>query len=177
MSSFEWNKIIASVLTAMIVAMVTGIIASSIVRPKHLENPAYLPPGAEAGAQASAKPEANQAAPAGPEPIGPAMAKADPKKGEQVAKVCLQCHSFDKGGPNKIGPNLFGIMEENIAAVPGYQFSQALAAHKNDKWNPDELNIWLYKPQDFAKGTKMSFPGLSKVQDRADVIAYLESLK
>jgi cytochrome c len=175
MPSFEWNKIIASVLTAMIVAMVTGILASEIVRPKRLEQPVYVPPGAEAGAQTAAAP-AQEAAPK-IEPIEPAMAKADPKHGEQVAKVCLQCHTFDKGGPNKIGPNLYGIMEENIAAVPGYQFSQALQAHKNEKWDPDKLNVWLYKPGDFAKGTKMSFPGLPKVQDRADVIAYLEGLK
>ena len=175
MPSFEWNKIIASVLTAMIIAMVTGIIASSFVRPHHLEKAAYLPPGAEEGAQASAAAPAQAAAKV--EPIEPAMAKADPKHGEQVAKVCLQCHTFDKGGANKIGPNLYGIMEENIAAVPNYQFSQALLAHKSEKWDPDKLNVWLYKPQDFAKGTKMTFPGLPKVQDRADVVAYLESLK
>src|SRR5690349_21714035 len=175
MSSFEWNKIIASVLTAMIVAMVTGILASEIVRPKRLEQPVYVPPGAEGGAQPAAAP-AQQAA-AKVEPIEPALAKADPKHGEQVAKVCLQCHTFEKGGANKIGPNLYGIMEENIAAVPGYQFSQALLAHKSEKWDPDKLNVWLYKPQEFAKGTKMTFPGLPKVQDRADVVAYLESLK
>ena len=165
MPSFEWNKIIASVLTAMIVAMVTGIIASSFVRPRHLEKAAYLPPGAEEGAAAA------------PEPIAQYMAKADPKHGEQVAKVCLQCHTFNKGEPNKIGPNLFGVMTENIGGVPNYQFSQALLSHKGEKWDPDKLNVWLYKPQDFAKGTKMTFPGLPKVQDRADVVAYLESLK
>jgi len=175
MPSFEWNKIIASVLTAMIVAMVAGILASQIVRPRHLEKAVYLPPGAEGGATEAAA--TTEKAPAGPEPIGPYMAKADPKRGEQVAKVCLQCHTFGKGEPNKIGPNLFGIMEENIASVAGYQFSAGLAAHKGDKWDPDMLNTWLYKPQDFAKGTKMTFPGLPKEQDRADVIAYLESLK
>src|SRR5580765_5305588 len=126
MSSFEWNKIIASVLTAMIVAMVSGILASQLVRPKHLEHPVYLPPGAEAGAAATAAGAGKEAA--GPEPID--MAKADPVKGQQLAKVCLQCHTFEKGGANKIGPNLFGIMQENIAGVPGYTFSAALAAHK-----------------------------------------------
>ena len=176
MSSFEWNKIIASVLTAMIVAMVSGILASQIVRPKHLEHAAYIPPGAEEGASAAHGAAPAQAA-AQAEPIAPAMGKADAKHGEQVAKVCLQCHTFKKGEPNKIGPNLFGIMEENIAAVPNYQFSQALAAHKSEKWDPDKLNVWLFKPQDFAKGTKMTFPGLPKVQDRADVVSYLESLK
>jgi cytochrome c len=177
MSSFEWNKIIASVLTAMIVAMVAGILASSIVRPKHLEKAAYLPPGAEGEAGPAAGAAAAGSAPAGPEPIEPLLAKADPAHGQQVAKVCLQCHTFEKGGANKIGPNLFGMMEENIASVPNYQFSSALAQHKSEKWDPDKLNVWLYKPQQFAKGTKMSFPGLPKAQDRADVVAYLESLK
>ncbi|HWB50468.1 MAG TPA: c-type cytochrome [Stellaceae bacterium] len=173
MSSFEWNKIIASVLTAMIIAMVTGIVAQNIVHPAHLEKAAYLPPGAGEGEAASAP--AAAAAPAKPEPID--MSKADPKRGEQVAKVCLQCHTFNKGEPNKIGPNLFGIMEENIAAVPGYTFSSALLADKDKKWDPDELNVWLWKPQEFAHGTKMTFAGLPKAQDRADVIAYLQSLK
>ena len=177
MPSFEWNKIIASVLTAMIIAMVCGILASGIVHPTRLEKPVYLPPGAEGGGEQAAQPAAAAEAAPKVDPIEPAMAKADPKRGEQIAKVCLQCHTFAKGEPNKIGPNLFGVMEENIASVPGYQFSQALAAHKGEKWDPDKLNVWLYKPQDFAKGTKMTFPGLPKVQDRADVISYLQSLK
>ena len=175
MSSFEWNKIIGSVLTAMIVAMVTGIIAQGIVHPIRLEKPAYLPPGAE-GETGAAPPEA-AAAPAGPEPIGPYMDKADAKHGEQVAKVCLQCHTFGKGEANKIGPNLFGVLDENIATVPGYTFSSALSADKDKKWDPDELNQWLWKPQSFAHGTKMTFAGLPKAQDRADVIAYLQTLK
>ncbi|HEV8678601.1 MAG TPA: c-type cytochrome [Stellaceae bacterium] len=175
MPAFEWNKIIASVLTAMIVAMVAGILASQIVRPKHVEHLAYTPPGAEGGAAPAAAPGGKAAA--GVEPIDQYMAKADAKKGEQVAKVCVQCHTFGKGEPNKIGPNLFGVMQESIAAVPNFQFSPGLTAHKAEKWDPAKLNVWLYKPQDFAKGTKMAFPGLPKGQDRADVIAYLESLK
>src|SRR5438105_3296002 len=91
MPSFEWNKIIASVLTAMIIAMVAGILASEIVRPKHLEKEVYLPPGAEAGATAPAAGAAEAAA--APEPIEQALAKADPAHGQQVAKVCLQCHT------------------------------------------------------------------------------------
>ncbi len=175
MSSFEWNKVIASVLTAMIVAMVAGILSNFMVRPERLPKLAYVPPGAECGAAAPAA--AGAPAPPKLEPIGPLMAKADPAHGQQVAKVCLQCHTFGKGEPNKIGPNLFGIMEENIASVPGYTFSAALQKLKGEKWDPEKLNAWLFKPQEFAQGTKMTFAGLPKAQDRADVIAYLESLK
>jgi cytochrome c len=173
MSSFEWNKIIASVLTAMIVAMVSGILAGELIRPKPLEKPVYLPAGTEQAATASAQ----QGAAAGPEPIEPLLAKADPKKGEQLVKVCTQCHTFNKGGQNKIGPNLWGVTEENMAAVPNYQFSTAMEAHKNEKWDADKLNQWLWKPQSLIKGTKMTFAGMPKAEDRADVIAYLDSLK
>ncbi len=174
MSSFEWNKIIASVLTAMIIAMASGILASQLVRPKELAKPVYIVAGAEQAASAGS---AQQGAAAGPEPIEPLLAKADPKKGEQLTKVCVQCHTFNKGGANKIGPNLWGITEENMAAVPGYQFSAAMEAHKSDKWDPDKLNQWLWKPQSLIKGTKMTFAGMSKAEDRADVISYLETLK
>ena len=176
MSSFEWNKVIASVLTAMIIAMVTGILASQIVRPKALEKAVFLPPGAEAGAAAAAG-SAEKGAPAGPEPIEPLMAKADASRGQALSKPCLQCHTFEKGGANKIGPNLFGVLEETIASKAGYTFSGALAADKGQKWDPEKLNVWLWKPQEFAKGTKMTFAGLPKAQDRADVIGYLMSLK
>jgi cytochrome c len=174
MPSFEWNKIIASVLTAGIVAMISGILASHIIAPQRLEKPVYLPPGAAGGGKAA--PVTAAAAPKGPPPIGPYLAKADPKKGAEIAKVCEACHDFAKGGPNKIGPDLWGVAEEKIAAVPGYQFSAALSKHKNAKWDPKELNVWLHNPQDFAAGTKMSFPGISDPQQRADVIAYLETL-
>jgi len=174
MSSFEWNKIIASVLTAMIIAMASGILASQLVRPKELAKPVYIVAGAEPTASAGS---AQQGAAAGPEPIGPLLTNADPKRGEQIAKVCVQCHTFNKAGPNKIGPNLWDVTEEPMASVSGYQFSTAMAAHKGEKWDPEKLNEWLWKPQALMKGTKMTFAGIPKAQDRADVIAYLESLK
>jgi len=162
MSTFEWNKIIASVLTAMIVAMVSGILASQLVRPKPLEKPVFLPAGGEQVATASAE----QPAAAKLEPIEPLL-----------AKVCQTCHTFNKGGPNKIGPNLWDVTEEGIAEVPNYQFSAALQSDKGQKWDPEKLNQWLHSPQSFAKGTKMTFVGFPKAQDRADVIAYLQTLK
>jgi cytochrome c len=173
MSSFEWNKIIASLLTAMIVAMGSGILASQLVRPKELAHPVYVPVVPEATGSAPA----GQPAAAGPDPIGPLLAKADPKKGEQIAKVCAACHTFNKGGANKIGPNLWGITDEAMAEIPNYQFSTAMAAHKGEKWDPEKLNQWLWNPQSMIKGTKMTFAGIPDAQKRADVIAYLESLK
>jgi cytochrome c len=173
MSSFEWNKIIASVLTAMIVAMVSGILAGQLVRPKPLEKPVFLPAGGEQAATAPAE----QSAAAGPEPIEPLLAAATPDAGKAKVKPCAACHTFDKGGKNGIGPNLYDVVNEPIAeGHNGYGFSPALQAHKGEKWTVDDLNKWLYNPKTFASGTKMTFPGMHNAQDRADVIVYLNSL-
>ena len=111
MSSFEWNKIIASVLTALIVAMVAGILSNMLVRPRPLEKPVFVVAGSEPSASAPAA----QAAAAKLEPITPLLAKADPKKGQQLTKVCQACHTFTKGGPNRIGPNLWDVVGGPIA--------------------------------------------------------------
>ena len=174
MSSFEWNKIIVSVLTALIVAMVAGILSNMLVSPKPLEKPVFLVAGAPA---TSAPAETEAAAPKLPA-IGPLLAKADAKKGQALTKVCQVCHTFDKGGPNKIGPNLWGVAGGPIAeGHGGYPFSDALQKDKGQEWTPEELNKWLDNPQHFAPGTKMTFAGFPKAEDRADVIAYLQSLK
>jgi cytochrome c len=173
MSSFEWNKIIASALTALIVAMVAGILSNMLVQPKSLEKPVFL----VAGAPATSTP-AEQAAAPKLAPITPLLAKADPKKGEAETKVCQVCHTFNKGEPNKIGPNLFGVAGGPIGEDRGgFAFSDALEAHKGQKWDSETLNQWLNNPQQFAPGTKMTFAGFPKAEDRADVIAYLQSLK
>src|SRR5205823_10577646 len=88
----------------------------------------------------------------GLQPVAPLMASANPDAGKDVAKKCTQCHTFEKGGANKIGPNLYGIVGEDIAGGKGgYQFSEGLKS-KHAKWDEETLNEWLFKPQAFAKG-------------------------
>ena len=170
--SFEANKIAGAILAAMILAMVSGIISNILVHPKLLETPAY----AVAGGEESTASAAASAAPAGPEPVAPLLASADIAAGKDKAKLCVTCHSFDKGGPNRIGPNLYAVVGDEIAHDRGgFAFSEVLKA-KGGAWTVDSLNQWLWKPQSFAKGTKMTFIGLPKAQDRANVIAYLNSL-
>ena len=170
MDELGFNKIAAAVLTAGIIAMVSGVIAGFVVHPKPLAKNVYVVAGAEGPKEAAGS------EPKGPEPIAPLMASADPKAGETISKKCAVCHTFDKGGANKIGPNLFGVVGEPIGQGKGYEFSDALKS-KHGNWDVDTLNAWLYKPQEFAKGTKMTFAGLPKAKDRADIVAYLESLK
>jgi cytochrome c len=171
--SFEMNKIVAAVLLAAILAMVSGILADKLVEPKHLAKNVYVVPGAE---PAPSKEEAASNKGAGPEPITPLLASADVNAGKDVGKKCATCHTFEKGGPNRVGPNLYGVVGEPIAEDRGgYPFSDALKSKKG-AWTIDNLNVWLWNPQTFAKGTKMTFAGLPKAKDRADIIAYLNSL-
>jgi cytochrome c len=173
MPTMEWNKIIASVLTALIVMMVGRLLADQIMRPAELEKPVFLVAGAPPPSAPAAQPAAAALA-----PIGPLLAKADAAKGQGLTKICQVCHNFDKGGPNKIGPDLWDIIDQPIGEDRGgYAFSDALEKHKSEKWTPENLNKWLDSPQNFAPGTKMSFAGFPDAKTRADVIKYLESLK
>ena len=172
MSSIEINKVVASVLLALIVAWVSGLLASKLIEPKFPERVAAT----VANVPAAPGPEAAPAPAAGPEPLGPLLASANVDAGKTVAKKCIACHTFDKGGPNRVGPNLYGIFGDEIAHDRGgYSFSDALKA-KGGTWTVDALNEWLWKPQSFVKGTKMTFAGLPNAKERADMISYLNSL-
>lgn len=109
------------------------------------------------------------------EPIEALLAKADPAKGEAVFKKCTSCHTINAGGANGIGPNLHGVVGEGIAAPKGgFAFSDALKSHGGN-WDWKNLNDWLHNPKAFAPGTKMTFAGLSNGEDRANLIAYLNT--
>jgi cytochrome c len=113
-----------------------------------------------------------EAGAAAAQPIEVFLAKADPAKGADVFKKCAACHNAEKGGANQLGPNLWGVLGEEIGKGRGFAFSPALSG-KGGNWDWHSLDAWLTSPKAFAPGTKMTFAGISNSQDRANVMAYL----
>jgi cytochrome c2 len=100
------------------------------------------------------------------------IAKADPKQGETDAALCKVCHSFQKGGPAIVGPDLYSVVGRKVASVEGFNYTPALKAHEGD-WTYQKLDVWLKNPQAFAPGTMMAFPGVPDDKKRAAIIAFL----
>lgn len=159
-------------LLALVVIKGADLIADGLVHPVQLEKNVYIVEGVAEAAAGTQK-----ATDSGPEiePIEPLLASANLDNGQKVAKKCLQCHTFEKGGKAKTGPNLWDIVERSVGTLEGYAYSKAMKAHKGT-WTYAALNEYLYKPRKAMPGTKMSFAGLKKVQDRADLIAYIASM-
>lgn len=165
----ELNKAFGAVLLALLIAMLSGFAASVLVSPKGLEKPVLAIKTPEAGATKAA------AAPAGPAPVGPLLAKADVEAGKAATKACAACHSFEKGGAAKVGPNLFGVVGAKHAHMGGFAYSDAMKGQAGN-WSYDALNAFLANPKGAVPGTKMSFAGIKGDQERANVIAYLRTL-
>ena len=132
--------------------------------------------GSDAAANSDASAPTEDAAAAETDtPGAEILAQGDPAAGEKVFRKCKACHTVEEDGPSRVGPNLYGIVGASVAAVDGFRYSGALTDHAGD-WTPDRLAAFLANPRRAVPGTKMSFAGLRKSEDQADVIAYLASL-
>lgn len=170
MDSYEWTRISGALLTALIAVLGLSIITGYIFKPAVPRKPGYVVEGVVAEAEAAAP-----AAEAGEPPIELVLASADAARGEAAFKKCAACHSIDKGGPNGIGPNLWGIVGAKHASKPGFAYSPALQALADKGWDWAALNDWLKNPRAAIPGNKMAFAGIGKVQERADLLTYLNS--
>ena len=173
MDSLELNKIVAAILTASVIAMVSGFVAGFVVQPPEApEERAYViaTPG-EGDVQVGAET---------PEPVEESilvlLASADPAAGESVTRKCTACHTFDEGGPNRVGPNLWDIVGRPIGGADGFNYSDALSGLADQTWSYENLDAFLAAPKAWAPGTKMAYAGLKKADDRAELIAYMRGL-
>jgi len=175
MNIFEVNKIIAGLLVALIIAFVVNLVGEETVHPVMLAKNVFVVEGVEEAASGGASVADDDEV----EPITPLLINADAGAGEMLtAKLCGQCHTFKAGEGHKIGPNLFGIATAQFAHAADYAYSNVFKEKKGkENWDAEKLNFYLYKPRAMMKGTKMAFAGIKKAEDRAKVIAYLNSLK
>lgn len=161
----RFNTIAGWTLFAGIVALGSSIVAGEMFHSGRPETMGYPIEGVELegdGGGEAAK------------PIEFYLASADVAKGQGVFNKCVACHTIDKGGANGTGPNLWGLMGMGVGKGHGYAFSSALSEH-GGTWTWKTLSDWLENPKAFAPGTKMTFAGISNPQDRANLIAFLNS--
>jgi cytochrome c len=175
MDSYEFNKIAGAVLGTVLLVMGVNTLATELFRVHLPETPGFPVEVAEVDVGHGG---GEAAAPADEIPLAALMAEADAGKGETVAKKCAACHTFDNGGANKVGPNLWNIVNRPRASHEGFNYSDAMkaAAESGVAWSFEELFKFLEDPKGDIKGTTMGFAGIKKPGDRADLLAYLRSL-
>ncbi|MBX3456532.1 cytochrome c family protein [Ferrovibrio sp.] len=171
MDSFELNKIAGAVLACLLVIMGVNQFGNILFHRAPLAEQAFKIEVADAAPSASAAPAAAEPAPE----MGPLLASADVEAGKKSAAKCVACHSFEKGGANKVGPNLWNVVGNHKGHVDGFAFSDALKKTPGE-WTYENLFAFLGSPRTYAPGTKMSFAGIRSNKERADLLAYLRTL-
>lgn len=171
--SLEFNKIAGAILGAAAVALSLNVAASIIFKPVKPKVPGYELPGEVAAAPAGGPAQVAEA------PIAERLQTADAGRGQRAVGVCAACHTFDRGGPNRVGPNMFNVVDGPKAHIDGFGYSAALRDRKakGEKWGVEELDAFLRNPRGYLPGTSMAFAGVTRPEQRADIIAYLQSLK
>jgi cytochrome c len=167
--NFELNKIFGALLAVGIFVMGIGFIAQSLYASRLPPSPAYVITVPDAPAPDAGGGDAPV------EPIAARLAKANVGKGEAAHKPCVACHAFEKGGANKQGPALWGVVGNQKGVHDGYKYSATLAdlSSKGEKWTFENLDGFLTNPKKYSPGTTMGYAGISDPQKRADLIAWL----
>jgi cytochrome c len=177
MDSFELNKIAGALLFTALIILGLNSIADSLYAPKQPDKPGFVVEVADSGegesAEAKAQPEAKAEA-----SLASLLAEASVEAGQKVFKKCAACHTSNNGGKNKVGPNLYNIVDQKIASSAGFSYSSAMKskAETVSGWSFEALNAFLTKPKSYIPKTKMGFAGIKKPGDRANLLAYLRSL-
>jgi cytochrome c len=170
MDRFELNKILGAVLGTSLCLLSVHLAADTIFTPEMPAKPGYqiaVQENTSAVAETSKKPPE--------ETIAVRLASADVDRGKSASRVCMACHTFEKGGPNRIGPNLWNVVDRARASEGGYDYSSAMKV-KGGKWTYEELDKFLTHPQANIPGTKMTFGGIQNARQRADLIDYLRTI-
>jgi len=169
MDSFELNKIMGAVLGTCLVLLTLNMTAGALFAPHAPEKPGYEIAVPEAPAAGEQPPAAQEV------PIAQLMAKADAKRGEAAVKVCQTCHTFEKGGPNRVGPNLYGVLGGPKGHIPSFNYSAAMKKEAGAHWDYESLNAFLRNPRAALPGTTMGYAGVTRDSQRADIIAYINA--
>ena len=164
------EKFGASVLITMWLVWGSIMIGNQAVRPNEAGLEALRIPTPEDQAA-----PAQAAAAAGPDTTMTLLASANPEAGQKAFKKCTACHTAEKGGPNRVGPNLWNVVGRKKGSTPGFSYSAAVA-NLGSEWTYEDMNKFITNPRAFAPGNKMTFPGVPSSEERAAIIAYLRTL-
>jgi len=170
MNSFEINKILGALLGTCLVLLAVHIASGAIFTP-----PVPAKPGYEIAVKQESPGKEGATAKAPAVPFDQLLTSASTEHGAQVAKQCQICHNLQEGLGPKVGPDLYGVVGRNVASVAGFNYSAALKA-KGGTWTFDALDKWLLDPRADVPGTAMTFAGIANEKQRADLIAYLDTL-